>query len=428
MKIEPLRINPIDPQRRGVVINKKVSIVIPTKNAGTDFELTLERIKSQIGVKETELIVVDSGSTDDTVKLAEDHGALVYITRPTEFNHGLTRNYGAGKSTGYYILFMVQDAIPTTEHWLFDMVNVLENDKGIAAVTCRQIPRNDADLFARYLLWTYYQALELSRDEVRITNSRFDDLSPTEKRRLCGLEDVCCLIRKDIFDKFKFSNIQYAEDLELGVRLQRNGYRLAFLYSVGVVHLHNRNASYYMRRAYVDSKLLPQILGYEPAWQYREIHGINGLINSIISLYAALNMSIPSLQPSDENACNVISRLKALLQDSLKSPTALKSYEKAGKYLDELFDELKKKLNIMGSPESYASINESYFAALSDFSVYLGQNNTLKSTEPEFIDALYKILATVAGYAIANYYVLNSRGHDISEELSAVDRVLSAGV
>lgn len=428
LKVKPLKIKPLDSKKPTTVINKKVSIVIPTKNAGTYFTFTLEGIRNQIGIREIELIIVDSGSTDDTIKLAKDHDALVYTVKPSEFNHGLTRNYGADQSSGDYVLFMVQDAIPSSDHWLFDMANVLESNKEIAAVTCRQFLRNDADLFVRYLSWTYYRALEFSLDEVRMTDSKFDDLSPTEKRRLCGLEDVCCLIRKDVFDKFKFKNIQYAEDLELGVRLQRNGYKMAFLYSVGVVHSHNRSASYYFKRGYVDSKSLPEILAYDPVYQYCNIHSVNDLINGIMTLYAALNMSVPSLQSFDESACNVVSRLRALLQNNVKNTMVLRNYERMGNYLDELFDELRKIGDTTGNPESNDLINESYFAALNDFSLYLEQNNTVKNKNNEFIDALYKIFALVAGYAIANYYLFKSKRGERNEALSAVDRVLSTGV
>lgn len=430
LEVKPLKIMPVDSKKPTAVINKTVSIIIPTKNAGTDFALTLEGIRNQIGIREIEVIIVDSGSTDDTIKLAKDYDALVYTIKPTEFNHGLTRNYGADQSTGDYILFMVQDALPISDHWLSNMVNVLESNEGIVAVTCRQVLRSDADLFARYLLWTYYRAMEFSRDEVRMTNSKFDDLSPTEKRRLCGLEDVCCLIRKDVFDKFKFKSIQYAEDLELGLRLQRNGFKIAFLYSVGVVHSHNRNASYYLRRGYVDSKLLPGILAYEPQYQYCDIHNINDLINCIMILYAALNISVASLKPFDKNVCNVISRLKTLLQNNIikYNTIALKNYERSGKYLDELFDELRKIGDTTGNPESNDLINESYFAALNDFSLYAAQNNTAKNKNNEFIDALYKIFAMVAGYAVANYYLFKSKKGEIDEALSAVDKILSTGV
>ena len=107
---------------------------------------------------------------------------------------------------------------------------------------------------------------------------------------------------------------------------------------------------------------------------------------------------------------------------------ALKNYERSGKYLDELFDELRKIGGTTGNPESNDLINESYFAALNDFSLYLEQNSAVKHKKNEFIDALYKIFAIVAGYAIANYYLFKSKKGEINKALSAVDRILSTGV
>ena len=64
------------------------------------------------------------------------------------------------------------------------------------------------------------------------TTKNFNILSPLDKRKLAGLEDVSCLIRMNAFNDFKFKKIQYAEDLELGMRILENNFKLAFLYSI----------------------------------------------------------------------------------------------------------------------------------------------------------------------------------------------------
>jgi len=73
-----------------------VTVVIPTKNAGERFETTLERIRQQ--TVESVEVVVDSGSTDGTVPLAESLADEVVQIAPEEFNHGRTRNRGARTS------------------------------------------------------------------------------------------------------------------------------------------------------------------------------------------------------------------------------------------------------------------------------------------------------------------------------------------
>ncbi len=54
----------------------KVSVVIPTLNAGPGFGELLEKVRAQEGDFEREVIVIDSGSTDGTVELARRYGTV----------------------------------------------------------------------------------------------------------------------------------------------------------------------------------------------------------------------------------------------------------------------------------------------------------------------------------------------------------------
>jgi len=409
-------------------IEKKVSIVIPSKNAGSDFEFTLEKIRNQKGVKDIEIIIVDSGSTDDTIKLAEKFGSKVYGIRPEEFNHGETRNYGADNASGDYLLFIVQDAIPIGEYWLYNMVKVLESDNKIAAATCRQVPRSDADLFACFSLWNHYRTLDFLEDRVSSPNQKLNDLSPLEKRRIAGLEDVCCLIKKDIFGDLRFKKLRYAEDLELGLRILENGHKITFLYSAGVIHSHNRNPSYFLKRSYVDNKELSRILSSEPPYYIKD-YNINDIFSNNRTLYAALNASIESLKSLsfDENAGNIISKLKPLIQKNLKrNYLELKNFEKGNNSLDDLFDETQK---IIG-PVNFNSNNtiiQHYYNLLDDFNAYLDVYKSLNDKKADFVNSLYKLFAVVAGSAITDYYLFKSNNDGIDEELMAIDYILSEG-
>src|SRR5215510_11311738 len=50
--------------------NVTVSVAIPVKNAGDQFQLLLSALRAQQGFKNVEIIVVDSGSTDGSVEVA----------------------------------------------------------------------------------------------------------------------------------------------------------------------------------------------------------------------------------------------------------------------------------------------------------------------------------------------------------------------
>ncbi len=118
----------------------KVSVVIPTFNAGPEFEELLQKISSQERDFEHEIVVVDSESTDGTAELARRYGATVHQIAKQKFNHGATRNLGISLSRGEYIALTVQDSVPLDERWLYAMVENLERDERVAGVYSRQLP------------------------------------------------------------------------------------------------------------------------------------------------------------------------------------------------------------------------------------------------------------------------------------------------
>ena len=104
-----------------------VSIIIPTKNGGELFKKALRMIFAQkYPPGEFEVIVIDSGSKDQTVDLANIYDARIINIKPEDFGHGKTRNLGAKLAKGKYLVFTTQDAVPVTENWLFNLVRNLE--------------------------------------------------------------------------------------------------------------------------------------------------------------------------------------------------------------------------------------------------------------------------------------------------------------
>ena len=64
----------------------KISVIIPTKDAGDDFQCLLSLMKNQKGFKDVEILVVDSGSTDRTLETAREFGANIIEISPEEFS------------------------------------------------------------------------------------------------------------------------------------------------------------------------------------------------------------------------------------------------------------------------------------------------------------------------------------------------------
>ena len=88
-------------------MNELVSITIPTYNSEKTLKETLKSVKSQT-YKKIELILIDSNSTDKTLKIAKDFGAKVYQYEGTLLG---ARELGAKKAKGNYILLVDSDHI-----------------------------------------------------------------------------------------------------------------------------------------------------------------------------------------------------------------------------------------------------------------------------------------------------------------------------
>jgi glycosyltransferase involved in cell wall biosynthesis len=237
------------------IIDKKISIVIPTKNAGADFPFLMKVLRLQEGFREIEVIIVDSGSTDDTVQIAESYDAKVVKIDPSEFSHSYARNLGAENATGDYLLFTVQDALPPSSTWLYELFQVLKN-QNVVAVSCAETPREDADLFYRQICWNHYNFLGINDgDRIFSLPKKIDNIS---LRQNAQLSDLANLISREVFNKYHY-RLGYAEDLDLGIRLIKDGYKIAFLGSVRIIHSHNRLPYYFLKRGYVDNQFLSDV-------------------------------------------------------------------------------------------------------------------------------------------------------------------------
>jgi glycosyltransferase involved in cell wall biosynthesis/ubiquinone/menaquinone biosynthesis C-methylase UbiE len=416
------------------IIETCVSVIIPTKNAGSDFSGVLEKVTCQKGIKEIEIIIIDSGSSDTTLDDAKKFGSRIYTINPEDFNHGATRNFGAEKARGNYICFLVQDAIPIGDFWLYSMVKALESDPKIAAATCKQIPRSDADLFSCFGLWQhYFYTLDAGSDRICRTDADFDALPGEEKRRLAGLDDVSCLIKKDIFEKFRFRKIQSSEDLDLGKRLIQAGYKNAFFFSIGVIHSHNRDPGYFLRRSYVDTKTVADIIGYQTQEISKDCT-LSEILGSVITLYNSLNLIIDSIEnasltlPPRELSAKIRFELLNYFRSGQKK---MPEFENKGLCLDSSILAITKHLSNRPDNSNMAQnklIFDQYEWVLNNFFEYLDIYDSLEDKKEQLRESYYKIFAVIAGASVASYYLREVSTGVLNSEMVAINAELSEGV
>jgi len=237
----------------------KASVIIPVKNPGEEFEKTLDGLMNQKKVSSVEIIIIDSGSSPQALQLCRDVDAKIISISPSSFNHGTTRNLGAQAASGDYIIFTVQDAIPPDEQWLFRLISTAVTHD-LSAVSCRQLPRGDADLFSRFHLEMHYRLMQFTSDYYAHLGERKKPFEDSVLRRISHLDDVSCCYNREIFLQYLFKEVPLAEDLEIGMRLLRSGHRIGHRYSFGIIHSHVRSPDYWFVRSYDDAIVLAEII------------------------------------------------------------------------------------------------------------------------------------------------------------------------
>jgi glycosyltransferase involved in cell wall biosynthesis len=220
-----------------------VSIIIPSKNGIKTIERCLRTIKSQRTTSTYEIIVVDSGSSDETITTAEKYGCKIIKILPQEFSHGYSRNLGADKATGKILVFLNQDAIPQNETWMEKLVGQID-DTRVAAFS-RQVPYPDTHDIEKVFLNRIYS------DFPRTINE--NSLKKKSVQNHVLFSTVSAAIKKDIFNQFKFSEkIIMSEDQELAARLIKSGYSIQYVPESVVIHSHSYSACEVFKR-YFDS-------------------------------------------------------------------------------------------------------------------------------------------------------------------------------
>ena len=259
-----------------------VSVVIPTRNAGPQFLRLLQIIHSQRVPREIEVVVIDSMSKDGTPDLARSFGASVLSIQKNCFNHGRARNWAIRKSAGEFVALTVQDALPTDEHWLSNLLDPLLQDSLVAGSYGLQEAPTSAGLLERAcsLLWRGQNQHPLVKSLE--TPAAFDEMSPPQRLELIRFDNVTSCVRRTVWQELPFPERNYGEDIAWAKRALLEGLRLAYVPAARVWHYHERGWMYQLRRAYLDGYARAELVEWPaPGLSFR---AALGLLRALISL------------------------------------------------------------------------------------------------------------------------------------------------
>ncbi len=201
----------------------KILVIIPTLNAIATIEKQLSLLKNQ------NILIIDSSSTDDTLKVAQKLDIDVVTIKQVDFNHATTRNIALKYQADFY-LFLTQDAQPVDE----DLVNnLLKSFKDIDIVVsyARQIPYDSADSIEKFARDTNYPAKSKIKSK--------EDLATFGIKTFFN-SNSCAMYRASYFKKiggFKEGLIMN-EDMEFTARAIKEGKKVFYQADAKIWHSH----------------------------------------------------------------------------------------------------------------------------------------------------------------------------------------------
>lgn len=125
-------------------------LLVPTLNAGTTWEAWIAALKCQTR-QPALVLVLDSGSSDNTVEVAHAAGFSVLHINRSEFNHGGTRQIGLEhiKGTVDLLVLLTQDAILAQPDSLEQLLTAFD-DPAVGTTFGRQLPATNAGPLAAH--------------------------------------------------------------------------------------------------------------------------------------------------------------------------------------------------------------------------------------------------------------------------------------
>jgi glycosyltransferase involved in cell wall biosynthesis len=106
----------------------EISVIVPFHNEQKTILACIEGLLAQsYSANQTEIILVDNNSTDDSAQIASRHGR-VRLTQESKPGSYAARNKGLGMASGRIIAFTDADCVPG-ENWLKKIIQVMENQE-----------------------------------------------------------------------------------------------------------------------------------------------------------------------------------------------------------------------------------------------------------------------------------------------------------
>lgn len=229
-----------------------VSLIIPVWNGGHWLDALLTALARQTLLPD-EILLVDSGSTDNSLNIIRQHQvanpAIRLLEIPQQdFDHGGTRTWAAQQTSGEILVCMSQDAIPAADDALERLVQPFHDKDRLAATYGRQLPALDATLFSEHLRRFNYPEQTQCR--------RWNDRANFGFKTIFISNSFAAWRREPLAAAGYFpQRLLFGEDTLTLAKLLENGYDVFYVSEALVRHSHNYSIMQEARR-YFDIGVL----------------------------------------------------------------------------------------------------------------------------------------------------------------------------
>lgn len=196
------------------------SLIIRSYNEEKHIRRLLEGIKRQTIYSKVQVILVDSGSSDNTVAIANEYNVKVISITPAEFSFGRALNRGCAEATGKFLLFASAHVYPLYTDWIEKMLHAFKDER-VATVYGRQV------------------GCDVSKYSEQQLFNKWFPLNSNYNQEISFCNNANCVVRKELWEQQKYDeNLTGLEDLDWASKIQAKGYKIAYEALAPIVHVH----------------------------------------------------------------------------------------------------------------------------------------------------------------------------------------------
>ena len=219
------------------------SIVVRAYNEEKHIGRLLEGIRQQT-LKDVEIILVDSGSTDQTVAIAESFGARIVRIPSAEFTFGRSLNFGLRVATREFVVIASAHVYPVYPDWLETLLRPFEDEK-VALTYGKQRGPGSAKYSEQQIFQQWYPNAS----------------QPHQTTAFCNNANVA--IRKSLWEKNPYDEtLTGLEDLAWAKWAHEQDYAITYVAEAEIIHVHNETPHgvfyRYRREAMAFKRIYPE--------------------------------------------------------------------------------------------------------------------------------------------------------------------------